>query len=179
MRQIRMGETEKAVHMTYFFSGKTEEVFPGEEREFIPTVQGQGFRLQPGDAGRPGGRRNSPENGAGRTPAHRREPGQHRRGQPRGRRGRGGQGRGNRGRPGGPPGPSGPGPGLPPGPDRGPRLGRKVVLPGRLPGHGPHRLARALYPGRSRPGGAALRRGPDRRGPPPSWACWAWSRQRP
>lgn len=47
LRQIRMGETEKAIHMTYFLSGKTEEVLPGEEREFVETEQGQGFGFAP------------------------------------------------------------------------------------------------------------------------------------
>ena len=47
LRQIRLGETEKAIHMTYFLSGKTEEVLAGEEREFVETEQGQGFGFAP------------------------------------------------------------------------------------------------------------------------------------
>ena len=47
LRQLRMGESEKSIHMTYFLSGKTEEVFPGEEREFVTTEQGQGFGYRP------------------------------------------------------------------------------------------------------------------------------------
>jgi 2,3-bisphosphoglycerate-independent phosphoglycerate mutase len=36
-RQLRIAETEKYAHVTYFFSGGDERVFPGEERVLIPS----------------------------------------------------------------------------------------------------------------------------------------------
>ncbi len=35
LRQVRVVETEKAVHLSYFFNGKLTDPFPLEEREFI------------------------------------------------------------------------------------------------------------------------------------------------
>jgi 2,3-bisphosphoglycerate-independent phosphoglycerate mutase len=35
MRQLRLAETEKYAHVTYFFNGGREEQFPGEDRELI------------------------------------------------------------------------------------------------------------------------------------------------
>ncbi len=35
--QLRIAETEKYAHVTYFFNGGDERVFPGEERELIPS----------------------------------------------------------------------------------------------------------------------------------------------
>jgi 2,3-bisphosphoglycerate-independent phosphoglycerate mutase len=37
LRQLRLAETEKYAHVTYFFNGGREEVFPGEDRELIPS----------------------------------------------------------------------------------------------------------------------------------------------
>jgi 2,3-bisphosphoglycerate-independent phosphoglycerate mutase len=37
MRQLRIAETEKYAHVTYFFNGGDENVFPGEERVLIPS----------------------------------------------------------------------------------------------------------------------------------------------
>lgn len=37
LRQLRIAETEKYAHVTFFFSGGREEVFPGEERILIPS----------------------------------------------------------------------------------------------------------------------------------------------
>lgn len=37
MRQFRIAETEKYAHVTYFFNGGEEKVFPGEERRLIPS----------------------------------------------------------------------------------------------------------------------------------------------
>ncbi|MEO6913806.1 MAG: 2,3-bisphosphoglycerate-independent phosphoglycerate mutase, partial [Candidatus Baltobacteraceae bacterium] len=37
LRQLRLAETEKYAHVTYFFNGGREEVFEGEERELIPS----------------------------------------------------------------------------------------------------------------------------------------------
>ena len=37
VRQLRIAETEKYAHVTYFFNGGEEEKFPGEERILIPS----------------------------------------------------------------------------------------------------------------------------------------------
>ncbi|MBV8602020.1 MAG: 2,3-bisphosphoglycerate-independent phosphoglycerate mutase [Candidatus Eremiobacteraeota bacterium] len=37
LRQLRLAETEKYAHVTYFFNGGREDVFPGEERILIPS----------------------------------------------------------------------------------------------------------------------------------------------
>ena len=38
-RQLRIAETEKYAHVTFFFNGGSEEPFPGEERKLIPSPQ--------------------------------------------------------------------------------------------------------------------------------------------
>ena len=37
IRQLRIAETEKYAHVTYFFNGGAESKFPGEERILIPS----------------------------------------------------------------------------------------------------------------------------------------------
>ena len=37
LRQLRIAETEKYAHVTYFFNGGLEEPFPGEERRLVPS----------------------------------------------------------------------------------------------------------------------------------------------
>jgi 2,3-bisphosphoglycerate-independent phosphoglycerate mutase len=37
LRQLRLAETEKYAHVTYFFNGGREEQFEGEDRELIPS----------------------------------------------------------------------------------------------------------------------------------------------
>lgn len=37
MKQLRIAETEKYAHVTYFFNGGLEEPFPGEERRLVPS----------------------------------------------------------------------------------------------------------------------------------------------
>jgi 2,3-bisphosphoglycerate-independent phosphoglycerate mutase len=37
LRQLRIAETEKYPHVTYFFNGGIEQQFPGEERQIIPS----------------------------------------------------------------------------------------------------------------------------------------------
>jgi 2,3-bisphosphoglycerate-independent phosphoglycerate mutase len=37
LSQLRLAETEKYAHVTYFFNGGREDVFPGEDRELIPS----------------------------------------------------------------------------------------------------------------------------------------------
>lgn len=39
LRQLRIAETEKYAHVTFFFNGGREEPFPGEERILIPSPQ--------------------------------------------------------------------------------------------------------------------------------------------
>ena len=39
LRQLRIAETEKYAHVTYFFNGGREEPFPGEERALVPSAR--------------------------------------------------------------------------------------------------------------------------------------------
>jgi 2,3-bisphosphoglycerate-independent phosphoglycerate mutase len=45
--QLRVAETEKYPHVTYFFSGGREEPFPGEDRILIPSPKVATYDLQP------------------------------------------------------------------------------------------------------------------------------------
>jgi 2,3-bisphosphoglycerate-independent phosphoglycerate mutase len=45
--QIRIAETEKYPHVTFFFSGGREDVFPGEKRIMIPSPKVATYDLQP------------------------------------------------------------------------------------------------------------------------------------
>ena len=45
--QLRMAETEKYPHVTYFFNGGVEEPFPGEVRHLIPSPRVATYDLQP------------------------------------------------------------------------------------------------------------------------------------
>jgi 2,3-bisphosphoglycerate-independent phosphoglycerate mutase len=47
MTQLRIAETEKYAHVTFFFSGGREELFPGEERELIASPKVATYDLQP------------------------------------------------------------------------------------------------------------------------------------
>jgi len=47
LRQLRIAETEKYPHVTYFFNGGEETVFPGEERVMIPSPKVATYDLQP------------------------------------------------------------------------------------------------------------------------------------
>jgi 2,3-bisphosphoglycerate-independent phosphoglycerate mutase len=47
MRQLRIAETEKYAHVTYFFNGGEEQVFEGEERKLIPSPDVATYDLQP------------------------------------------------------------------------------------------------------------------------------------
>jgi 2,3-bisphosphoglycerate-independent phosphoglycerate mutase len=47
MTQLRMAETEKYAHVTFFFSGGREALFPGEERELIPSPDVATYDLKP------------------------------------------------------------------------------------------------------------------------------------
>ena len=45
--QLRISETEKYAHVTFFFSGGREDEFEGETRELIPSPQVATYDLQP------------------------------------------------------------------------------------------------------------------------------------
>src|SRR5699024_8589080 len=47
LRQLRIAETEKYPHVTFFFSGGREEEFPGEERVLINSPKVATYDLQP------------------------------------------------------------------------------------------------------------------------------------
>jgi len=47
LKQLRLAETEKYAHVTYFFNGGIEEPFPGEDRELIPSPKVETYDLQP------------------------------------------------------------------------------------------------------------------------------------
>ena len=46
-KQLRIAETEKYAHVTFFFSGGREEVFKGEERILIPSPKVETYDLKP------------------------------------------------------------------------------------------------------------------------------------
>jgi 2,3-bisphosphoglycerate-independent phosphoglycerate mutase len=46
-KQLRIAETEKYAHVTFFFSGGREEVFAGEERILVPSPKVQTYDLKP------------------------------------------------------------------------------------------------------------------------------------
>ncbi len=47
IKQLRIAETEKYPHVTYFFNGGVEEPFPGEERVIVPSPKVATYDLQP------------------------------------------------------------------------------------------------------------------------------------
>ncbi|SFI40119.1 phosphoglycerate mutase [Bosea sp. OK403] len=47
MTQIRMAETEKYPHVTYFFNGGEETPYPGEDRVMVPSPKVATYDLQP------------------------------------------------------------------------------------------------------------------------------------
>lgn len=50
LRQLRVAESEKTAHVTYFFNGGREEPFPGEDRLIIPTPTVKDLRRAPASA---------------------------------------------------------------------------------------------------------------------------------
>ncbi len=46
-RQLRIAETEKYAHVTFFFNGGREEVYPGEERILVPSPKVATYDLKP------------------------------------------------------------------------------------------------------------------------------------
>jgi len=51
--QLRIAETEKYAHVTFFFNGGEERVFPGEDRILIPSPKVATYDLQPEMSARP------------------------------------------------------------------------------------------------------------------------------
>jgi len=47
LRQLRIAETEKYAHVTYFFNGGRETPFPGEERILVPSPKVATYDLKP------------------------------------------------------------------------------------------------------------------------------------
>jgi 2,3-bisphosphoglycerate-independent phosphoglycerate mutase len=47
MRQCKIVESEKGVHLTFFLNGKESEAFPGEERRIIPSREFEGYLPPP------------------------------------------------------------------------------------------------------------------------------------
>ena len=47
LTQLRIAETEKYAHVTFFFNGGVEQVFPGEDRVLIPTPSVPTYDLKP------------------------------------------------------------------------------------------------------------------------------------
>ncbi|HOB86177.1 MAG TPA: 2,3-bisphosphoglycerate-independent phosphoglycerate mutase [Bacillota bacterium] len=47
LKQLRVAETEKYAHVTFFFNGGREEPFPGEERILVPSPKVATYDLQP------------------------------------------------------------------------------------------------------------------------------------
>jgi 2,3-bisphosphoglycerate-independent phosphoglycerate mutase len=46
-KNLRVAETEKYAHVTYFFNGGTEKPYPGEEREMVPSPKVATYDLAP------------------------------------------------------------------------------------------------------------------------------------
>lgn len=47
LKQLRIAETEKYAHVTFFFNGGIENAYPGEERVLIPSPKVATYNLQP------------------------------------------------------------------------------------------------------------------------------------
>ena len=47
LRNLRVAETEKYAHVTYFFNGGVEQPFPGEERSLVPSPKVATYDLKP------------------------------------------------------------------------------------------------------------------------------------
>src|SRR5260370_20212653 len=47
LTQLRMAETEKYPHVTYFLNGGREESYPGEDRIMVPSPKAATYYLQP------------------------------------------------------------------------------------------------------------------------------------
>jgi 2,3-bisphosphoglycerate-independent phosphoglycerate mutase len=47
LRQLRIAETEKYAHVTFFFNGGTEQPYPGEDRVLVPSPKVATYDLKP------------------------------------------------------------------------------------------------------------------------------------
>ncbi len=47
LRQVKITESEKAIHVSYFLNGKREEPFPGETHVFVPSPEVQNYAEVP------------------------------------------------------------------------------------------------------------------------------------
>ena len=47
LKQLRIAETEKYAHVTYFFSGGREQLYPGEDRILVPSPKVATYDLKP------------------------------------------------------------------------------------------------------------------------------------
>ncbi|HIE44449.1 MAG TPA: phosphoglycerate mutase (2,3-diphosphoglycerate-independent), partial [Candidatus Omnitrophica bacterium] len=47
LKQVKISESEKAIHVSYFFNGKLKEPFPNEERIVIPSPQVDSYNKKP------------------------------------------------------------------------------------------------------------------------------------
>jgi 2,3-bisphosphoglycerate-independent phosphoglycerate mutase len=47
LRQFHIAETEKYAHVTFFFNGRTEQPFPGEDRMIVPSPKVATYDLKP------------------------------------------------------------------------------------------------------------------------------------
>jgi 2,3-bisphosphoglycerate-independent phosphoglycerate mutase len=47
LKQLRIAETEKYAHVTFFFNGGREDIFPGEERTLVPSPHVATYDLKP------------------------------------------------------------------------------------------------------------------------------------
>jgi len=47
LRQLRLAETEKYAHVTFFFNGGSDQPFPGEDRLLVPSPKVRTYDLQP------------------------------------------------------------------------------------------------------------------------------------
>jgi len=47
LKQLRLAETEKCAHVTFFFSGGSQEILPGEDRILVPSPKVATYDLQP------------------------------------------------------------------------------------------------------------------------------------
>lgn len=47
LKQLRIAETEKYAHVTYFFSGGKEQPYPGEDRILVPSPKVETYDLKP------------------------------------------------------------------------------------------------------------------------------------
>ena len=47
MKQLRIAETEKYAHVTFFFNGGQEKAYPGEDRILVPSPDVATYDLKP------------------------------------------------------------------------------------------------------------------------------------